>query len=173
MSERDWLIEGESVCRQPCFPKAGEKLGSCCLLTSPLCSFSKGSGPCCPAQPFKTKFSVAVEKHPCPVADWEAVCFQSVPVLDRWKNPSRDGLPGQWGQEAVLEPCSWPVVSARWVQPFPARPLPASWTKQLLLRLRAGAPRLGWEVASPSGFPELYPQKLTQLPPFIDEETEA
>lgn len=152
----------------PCLPKAGGKLGSGCLLTSPLSLFSRGSGPCCPAQPFKTEFS-DTGKTPLPrgrlggCAFSERSCFGPV-------EKSRQGWPaGQWGQEAVLEPCSWPVVSARWVQPLLTRPLPASRTKQLLLRLGAGAPCLqgGGEVASPPGFSELHPpKKLAKLPPF-------
>lgn len=148
----------------PRLPKVWEKLGSYCLLTSPLSSFSKDSGPCCPAQSFKTKLGLTVEKHACPVAHWEAVHFQSISVLNQWKNPSRD-VQGSEGRRL-----SWSCVPGLWFWPGgSSHSLPSS----SLPDKAAFTEAQGREVASPSGFPELCSLKLAQLLPFIDEETEA
>lgn len=74
--ERVWLPACRGVSSQAlCLPKAEEGSGSCRLLTSPLSPFAKGQGPCHHAQPFKTKFSLTVEKHPFPGADRRPCIF--------------------------------------------------------------------------------------------------
>lgn len=76
--ERVWLPASRGVSSQALrVPKAEEGSGSCCLLTSPLSPFAKGRSPCHHAQPFKTKFSLTVEKHPCPGADWRPCIFRT------------------------------------------------------------------------------------------------
>lgn len=164
--ERVWLLACRGVSSQAlCLPRAEEGSGSCYLLTSPLSPFSKGRSPCRHAQPFKTKFSLTVEKHSClgPTggrAFSEHSCFELMEKPPQgWPAVGAGRSPG-----AVFSACGFGPVG-------PATPCPSSFSlpdKAAFTEALGKHATFGREVAPPPPISRAsqHPPKLGMIAPF-------